>query len=147
GFSVAVSGLTANKSRYIADQTIAFESVGNVLSYSISETTGLTASTSSATQFALIQYLDARTAHELLGQRLSMQMKAGVSLASSSLTGYVNLYWTADTALPVLTAATDNSLVSALTLGVPTTGNGTWNAVSRGNLGNAAFQLTPTSTV
>ncbi len=147
GPSIAASGLTANKSRYIADQTIAFESVGNVLSYSVSQTTGLTASTSGATQFALIQYLDARTAHELLSQRLSLQMKAGLSLAASTLTGYVNLYWTADATLPVLTAGTDNSLVSALTLGVPTTGNGTWNPVSRGTLGNAAFQLTPTSTV
>jgi len=146
GPTVSATALGANKSRYIADQTIAFEAASNVLAYSFSTSAGLTVSTGGTTQFALVQYLDQATARELLKGRMAVKLKAGLSLAASTLTGYVNIYWTTDVTLPNVAAGTNNSLVSALTLGVPTTGNGTWNKVQRSGLGNAVFQLTPTMT-
>lgn len=137
GPMAGLSGLAANKSRYIADQTIAFESAANVMSYAFDKT-GLSVTTTTASQFALIQYLDAPTAVELLNQRLSVSLRG--KIASGAIVGNVQLYWT-DSTLPVLLPGTDASVVVSLTAGVPTVAAG-WNQVNRGVLNAAQFTLT-----
>ena len=144
GTTVTATALGANKSRYIADQTIAFEAVSNTLNYTFTTSEGLTVSTGAPTQFALVQYLDQATARELLKGRMAVKLRSRCSLGT--LTGYVNIYWTEDATLPDIKSPTLNSLVSGLTLGVPAVANGTWNTVQRSGLGNAVFQLTTTQT-
>lgn len=141
GFTVAAaSGLVANNARYIADQTVSFESVQNVMNYTFSSN-GMTATTgSTTTQFALIQYLDVTTAFEILSQRNAIRLRGKIS--SGSVTGQVNIYWSANSgpSVPVLPA----SLITTLTLGVPTVAVG-WTAVPRGIYGPANFTLNTTT--
>lgn len=134
-----------NTSNYVWDQTIAFQSVDSSLTFSRSSTTkGLVTTAAVATQFALIQYLPVEQAREILSQRNAIALKGAIS--TGTINGYVNLYWTTDASLPDIKAATYHSLVSALTAGVPTVGNGTWNKVSRDSLGDAHFTLTTSNT-
>jgi hypothetical protein len=118
----------ANKSSYVWDQTIAFQTVNNVLSTARnSADNGLNITVSSSSSFALIQYIPAQIAREILTQSTAVQLKAEVS--AGTLGGTVSLWWTADGALPDLKAPNYNSLVSAITAGVPTCGNRTWTQV------------------
>lgn len=156
GTTVGTVVLGGNKSRYIADQTIAFEGGDNVTSYAFTQSNGLTITASSATDNAIIQYLPASLAREILNQNVSVQLKGNVS--GTTLTGTVSLWWTTDATLPNVKAATNNSLVSSVAVGVPTVGgggiHGTWTQLARvGNgtttapTGNyAPFTLTTTST-
>lgn len=145
GQSVAVSGLGNNLSRYIADQTIAFEATGNILSYEFDEQSGLTAlATGGTSQFAIIQYLDAVTARELLEGNMAVQISSGYEY-DDDLTGYINLYYTQDSSLPSMTTTSNltsgNSLVATMTDGQPATFNGTWIQVPRSGLDDAPFSL------
>lgn len=142
GGTIAAAALGANKSRYIADQTIAFEAVSNVLSYTISSPAGLSIFTTGTTPFAIIQYLDTATARELLAQRMSVCLRGITSVGT--LVGNVSLYFTTDGSLPNVATGTNNSLVATMTAGKPATFNGNWAEVSRGGLGNATFTLTNT---
>lgn len=143
GPTVSATALGANKSRYIADQTIAFEAVSNVLSYSFSQVNGLTVTTTgSNSAFALVQYLDAREAKQLLLNTLSVKIRGNTSL--STLNAKVTLWWTADATLPVVSPGTNNSLVATLSGGKPATFNGTWTEVPRGYFNDASFQLNTT---
>ena len=141
GTTINIALLGANKSRYIADQTIAFEAVTNVLNYTLSTPNGLQVFTNGTTQFAIIQYLDSATARELLEQRMSVRLKAKVS--NTTLSGTVSLYWTTDGSLPNINTGTNNSLVATMTSGKAATFNGNWTEVERaGKLGSATFTLT-----
>ena len=127
GTTIAVSGLSANKARYIADQTIAFESVGNVLSYTVSNQ-GLSFTTGTTTQFALIQYLDATTAFELLS---APSLAVQINGVATNVSGYVSLYWSTAGTLPSVPIASNNTVFfSTLTAGIPTTLASNWNIVS-----------------
>jgi hypothetical protein len=145
GQTGTLAALGANKSQYIWDQTIAFQSIANSLTFTRATNGGLQIGCANNTSFALIQYLDATVAKEMLSQRLSVQLQGLVS--SGSLTGTVSLYWTSDATLPVLTLGTDQSLVSSITSGVPAVTNGTWNIVANNTFGNnAPFTLTANTT-
>ena len=137
GYTVGTSSLSANQARYIADQTIAFESVASSLSYAFTNT-GVAISAASPTQFALIQYLDAETAVELLNNRMSAQIKGNIT--AGTLAGHINLYWT-NAAAPVL----PSSVVVALTAGIPTSIAGGWTIVNRSTLSDAVFSLGTTT--
>ena len=142
GPTIGTNGVAvANKSFYIADQTIAFQSVANVMNFTITQPGGLTMDTASTTSCAIIQYLDGKTAKELLAGRMAVQIKGyTINGAQTSINGNVSLWWTDDTNLPDMKAANYNSLVSAVSsTGVVTCGNGTWTQVPRGNLGSASF--------
>lgn len=144
GTTVAASGSgTANKARYIADQTIAFESVGNVLSYQLFKDAGLNPSTTGNTQFALIQYLDTYAADELIRTgRMAVQLKGTASVA---INGNVSLWYTTNAAFPsVPLTSNGTTFFSTLTLGVPTTIAAGWFEIERSDLGKASFTLTPT---
>ena len=132
---VAVGALTGNNaSTYIWDQTILFQNVTSSMSYFRSTTTnGLSLSTTGDTSFALVQYLDAAQAREILSQRNSIAIKGSVS--SGTLTGTVSLYWTT-AAFPniglSMMVAQNYSLVQTIngTTSVPTvpTVAGNWGA-------------------
>src|SRR6185369_9412524 len=100
GINIPTAALGANKSRYIMDQTIAFEAVSNVCSYTQSYNDGIDIATTTASQVALIQYLDVATAKEILQNTSCVSMKAHCS--TGTLSGTINLYYTADLTLPVL---------------------------------------------
>lgn len=145
GRTVGVSGLANNKSRYIADQTIAFEQVGGALTYTFSNNGGLIVSTSSPSQFAIIQYLGASDALELLqGDTLAVKLSAATS--GTVLNGYVNIYYTTNTNLPSVIPGTNNSIVATLVSGQPATFNGTWTKLPRPSAGDALFPVPATST-
>lgn len=146
GTVIAATPLGANKSRYIMDQTIAFEAVSNVCSYTQSYNLGMIIATSTASQVALVQYLDVATAKEILQNTACVSLKAKCS--TGTLTGTITLYWTQDVTLPVLAPLTGqgNSLVSGMTAGVPSVANGAWTKVVRSDLGDATFTLNTTST-
>lgn len=141
GQTGTLAALGSNKSQYIWDQTIAFQSTANSLTYTRATNGGLQIGCVSDTSFAVIQYLDATTAREMLSQRLSVQLQGLTS--AGSLAGTVSLYWTTDASLPVLTLGTDRTLVSSITAGVPAVTNGTWNIVPNVQKGNnASFTFT-----
>lgn len=133
--------VAANKSAYIWDQTIAFQTVASSLAFSRSATTNaLVITPSSSTSFALVQYLSEDDAREILSNRLSVQLKA--SSSATSLPGTVSMYWTTDATLPDLNSASFVSLVSGITAGVPAVANGAWTKVPYIGNGNASFALT-----
>lgn len=130
-------GTIVPTSSYIADQTILFQTVNSGVSPSLI-TQGLQLGIISPTSCAIIQYLDAKTAVKLLNGSMSVKLRAQTS--ASTLGGTVSLWWTTDASLPSISANT--SLVSAITAGVPTCGNGSWTQVLR-QMGNSApFTLT-----
>lgn len=138
----AVTCSIPNGSYYVADQTILFQTVD--ASFPMAQTaTGMTFTASNTSSFALIQYLPAKLAVEILNQRNSMQLQAYSNQAG--LTGTVSIAWTAG-ALPTLPISTNFlSLVTGITAGVPTLVN-TWSFVPRGQLAvNAPFTLGTTA--
>jgi hypothetical protein len=77
GDSGSLGAIGANKSAYIWDQTIAFQTVNNSLGFSRDAGTGsLVITPSSSTSFALVQYLGQTEAREILSQKLSVQLQA-----------------------------------------------------------------------
>lgn len=137
----------ANKSEYVWDQTIIFETGNNFVSTSRdTASNGLKIAVSSNSSFAIIQYIPKFVAREILSQRIALQLKAKVS--ATTLAGTVSLWWTADASLPDIKTPTFKSLVSSITDGIPSTsGNGTWNQVlsSIPSHPSAPFTLTTTS--
>jgi len=131
----------ANKSSYVWDQTIVFQTVDS--GFSAARTTSGSLEITIAqndTQVALVQYLTQEQARELLSGSLSVHIAANKSSGATRL-GTVSLWWTTGT-LPDITAATYNSIVLTLDAnGKPATQNGTWNEVERDNLGDGVFYL------
>lgn len=140
-----------NLSGYVWDQTILFQGTDASIDVSRSSTTnGLSLTMDAAattTTSAIIQYLPANIAREMLSQYLSVKIQALSTGPSTPCT--VSLYWTTST-LPVVQAspnAASYSLVSSVSsTGVPTVGGGgnygTWTQVLRNSLQDpAAFSV------
>ncbi len=139
GSNIAASAAGANTSRYVWDQTIVFQSANN--GPAISRTGGdqFTITATNTTQFALIQYLPAITARDILATRISAMIAAATNKVGG-LSGIVSLYFTTDVALP--STAANNSIVATLAAnGKPATFNGNWTEVGRSGLGDAAFTI------
>lgn len=142
------------KSFYVADQTILFQNTTNTTTVSKdSNRTLKLAVSANPSSLALIQYLGANEAQELLNNPVCSEIRAKTS--TGTIVGQINLYYTKDSSLPVL--GTDSSancytLVSAVntTSAAPTVGGGgnygNWTAVERNNLGSAFFTLSSTMT-
>jgi hypothetical protein len=107
---------------------------------------GLNVTVSSNSSFALIQYLPMEDARELLSGRSAIQLKGEVS--AGTLAGTVSLWWTNST-LPDIKSPNFNSLVSAITAGVPTAGNGSWVQVNNdfASAPSIPFSLTTNASV
>ena len=136
----AAFNIGANKSQYIWDQTIAFQTVDQGLSVARTSAGALEITAALVTQAALIQYLDQAQARELLLGNMAVNVSA---FATGGTAISVSLWYTLDANLPTVTAGTNNSI--ALTVdatGVPVTENGTWVQVARGDQGVAQATLT-----
>ncbi len=102
-----------------------------------------------ASSFALIQYLPAEQARELLSQHNAIALKGQIN--SGTINGTVSLYWTTDSSLPDLKPSNFDSLVATITAGVPAVPtspgvNGSWTIIPRDTLGNTPnFTLTTIS--
>lgn len=141
GKTPAAIATGASGSAYMADQLIVFQTVNSAISAAFTNV-GVTFSAASNTSFAIVQYLDAATAVELLNQRLAFQLKGNIS-AGSAVSGTINLYWTTNVSLPDITSPAFDSVVTSITAGVPSVVAG-WTAVARNN-GSATFSMTTSS--
>jgi hypothetical protein len=140
----------ANSARYIADQTIAFQSTTNSLYFrlqpnSVTDPGGLTVFNNATSSWALIQYLDTPTAFELLQNRIAVMLKGYVLGTPTTLVGNVRLYWTTNASVPVLPLTFFATLAGTGADIIPTTLTAGWLEVPRSGLGAAAFQLPVTT--
>jgi hypothetical protein len=144
GRTVAASAYGANKSAYFWDQTIVFQSLNSGISVS-SPTNGAFLMTAAVnnTQAAVIQYLEAPIAREILSNKLSVNLNCATNVAVN-LT--VSLWYTKDASLPDINVGTYNSLVATLDAnGKPATFNGTWIEVPKRDNLNNLLSLSPGS--
>lgn len=142
GPSIPNQSIGANKSYYAWDQTIIFQSANSGI-YTTRGGNGelvLTATVSSV-QPAIIQYLDATKAREMLNSRMSCAIE-GKTSRSLGVTTTISLWYCTDASLPNIASGTNNSLIATLdSNGHPSSFNGNWVEVPRSNLGNAQFTI------
>ena len=143
GASIAAQAVGANKSYYAWDQTIIFQTANSGVTISRDSTGALKtlAAPALGTQLALVQYVPARQAIEMLSRRKCVMVSANASVATNAT---VSLWYT-KTTLPSTIAS---NLALPLTLdanGYPATQNGTWIQVPRSGLSNAASTSTATN--
>ncbi len=154
-------GLTGNShfpdtalAEYYIDQTIVYQSTASSISYTVapngsSPTVGFNISNVTGCTYALVQYLDAAEAVELLNQRNSVKLRGYVSdvdVVGQSLIGTINLYYTTNVspyfpALPLVMFSGFTGTGSAI---APTGLTAGWTIVPR-QLGVASFNLTTTN--
>lgn len=151
GDTVAAQAVGANKSYYAWDQTILFQTANSGIAVSRdADTKGLklTSSPVGGTQMALIQYLDATQARELLQNRMAVSI-VGKCIMDKTYTGFVSLWATSDATLPNVASGTNNSIVATLNAdGTIATRNGSgWMQINRSGLNkNPTFTLTENQT-
>lgn len=142
-------GIGANKSAYMWDQTIAFQSVANAFQCGReSASGGFFFNALASSRFALVQYLPTAAAKELLTGEMSVKLKGVID--AGTLNGTVTLWWSTGAAPNINPGLNDSLVASIAANGVPTCGGGgvfgTWTQVPRGSLGNATFHLTTVRT-
>lgn len=153
--NVTYNPTSPGKSAYVADQALLFQSTVNTTTVSQVDNRAIKlAVATNPSSLALVQYLGAREAQELLNNPVCSQLRAKVS--TGTLKGQIRLYYTVDATLPVMADYSAASpvggytLVSAVdnTTGAPTVGGGgnygTWIEVTRDTLGAANFTLSST---
>ncbi len=142
--NVPVQSVGANKSFYVWDKTICFQTVNSGIAFARNNLTlGLECIPASNTSFAIIQYIPVNELTELFTGRQSIKLSA--QCGSGTVNGTVSLYWTTDASVSTL----PDSLVASILSGVPTVGgggvHGNWNVVARNKLTNTpAFTLNTT---
>lgn len=128
-----------NRSAYIWDQTILFQSVDSSISYlPNANTNGLSITTANTSSFALIQYLPGSTARDILNDKISVALNGFVSTGTGTLAGTVSLMFTTVGSVPVLPLS---AIATVNSSGVPTL-SAAWDYVPNtlgGN--NVAFTL------
>ena len=129
----SVAAQTAS-SFYVWDQTIVYQSAANLVSFGRSSTfDGLIINAAGTGGIALIEYLGATEAINILSNpSLSVNLLAYTN-ATNGLPFTINLYYCTDSSLPML----PNSIVSSMntTTGAITGLNGTWIPVTRPSAG------------
>jgi hypothetical protein len=144
-FLNTVGNAGANKSFYAIDQTIVYDSLsaGTTVSIGTASELVLTCNTT-GNQAAIIQYIPAAQANELLNSAMAINIAAKCSNAAG-LAVTVSLYYTTG-ALPVTVGAPHNSIVATLDAnGKPATFNGTWVEIPQ-SLINSQFTIQPNAT-
>lgn len=142
GDTVTAQAVGANKSFYVWDQTIAFQSVDSGISFSRTAMGALRMTFAQNGQAALIQYLEAPTVNKILAQKIAVNAALNTSIADG-ITCTISLWYTSDATLPNVATGTNNSLVATLDAnGKPATQNGTWHEVLRSGLGAPRFTVT-----
>lgn len=144
GRTQAATAIGANKSKYVWDQTIVFQSADSGVGVTGGSAGELVLTAAAATQAAIVQYLPATLARKILNDRIAVNVQAK---ASSAVNATISLWYTTDASLPNVATGTNNSLVATLgTNGKPATFNGNWTEVPRDNLGDALFQIATNGT-
>lgn len=144
GSTVAASAIGANKSKYVWDQTILFQSANSGVGITRGGHGEIVVTAAATTQAALIQYLSSIDARKIL------ECPASVNAAINRGTLFparctISLWYTKDVSLPSIRTS-NNSLIATLDAdGKPATFNGTWFEVPRVNNQDATFDLLPVS--
>lgn len=137
--AVAATAIGANKSKYVWDQTIIFQSANSGVGVTSGSAGEIVLTAAATTQMALIQYLPQAVARKILNEPISLNIAAKASVATNAT---VSLWYTTDASLPDISGGTNNSIVATLgTDGTVATQNGNWTEVPRGNYGDAAFTI------
>jgi len=139
------AGYGANKSFYVWDQTIAFQSVNNGVGVTRSTNGGGIQLVASLTgQFAILQYLEAAQVRDLLQGDMSVFI-SGLTNNANGYIGNISLWVNnTDANLPNVATGTNLSAITALSAsGKPTMGNGTWSEIPRSNFGDVQFEFAP----
>ena len=143
GATVAASAIGANKSKYVWDQTIVFQSANSGVGVTRGSSNELVLTAAATTQMAIVQYLGPNEARKILNAPICVNVSARASVATLAT---VSLWYTTDASLPVITTGTNNSIVLTLDAnGKPATNNGTWSEVPR-TQGNAQFTIGTSAT-
>lgn len=147
GSTVNATAIGANKSKYVWDQTIIFQSVESGVNVTRAANGGITLEQAVTGQMAVIQYLDSAQAKEIIQGRSAAAI-SGLTSRLAGVTGTISLWVTDDAQLPDLKAPNYNSLVATINAnGKPATLNGAgWREIPRNNFGDAFFTLTNTDT-
>lgn len=149
GTTVAASAIGANKSKYVWDQTIVFQSVDSGVGVTRNATSGgltVTQAAASAGQFAVIQYLPAAQAREILKSECSVALSA-ITTKAGGITGTISLWATSGGTLPSVAPASNNSIVATLDAnGKPATFNGTWTEITRTSYNTGLMEIGTTQT-
>lgn len=143
GRTQAASAIGANKSKYVWDQTIIFQSVNSGIGVTGGSSGELVSTFAATGQMAIIQYLDASAARKILQERLSVNIAAKSSIAINCC---VSLWYTTNATLPSLSS--NDSIVATLNAnGTIASTNGVgWTQIARSGLGNAFFTVNPNAT-
>lgn len=139
GSNSSLGAIGANKSAYIWDQTLCFQTVNNSISYErTTSRNNLRLTATATTQTAIIQYFDATQAKEILSNKLSVMVRCLASQSNLPVTVSI-WYTTTNSSLPNASIGNNNSIVTGLDLnGFPTVVGG-WNELVRSNLQKATF--------
>jgi hypothetical protein len=135
-----------NKSFYAWDQTIVFQSVTNGVTVNQAASGGIQLTAAAATQMAIVQYLDAEQAREILSGFSSVAISGYCSGLAQTAT--VSLWATNAANLPNVATGTNNSIVATLGANgnVATLNGAGWVPLERNNPGDVQLTLSPTST-
>lgn len=148
GPTVAASAIGANKSKYVWDQTIVFQSTNSGVGVTRANSGALVTTAAATTQMALIQYLPATIARKILNGPSSANVSALTSVVAG-VTATISLWYTTGASLPSM--STNDSIVASLDAnGKPATfnlaGGVAWTEVTRSKLGDAKFTIGTSST-
>lgn len=128
GPTIPASAIGANKSKYVWDQTIVFQSADSGVGVTRHASGAITLTAAATTQMALVTYAEAESAREILNTALSSMVSA---FASADTVATISLWYTTDGSLPS-TWTSNNSLIATLDAdGKPATFNGNWSEVPR----------------
>ncbi|HDN26504.1 MAG TPA: hypothetical protein ENG03_05315 [Thioploca sp.] len=143
GAVYAAAAIGVNKSAYVWDQTIVFQSLDSGFNALRSAEGALSLDIDVAnTQLALVQYLEEPRARSILNDRISVNIAAK---ADADVDCVVSLWYTDDATLPDVNA--NDSVVATLAAdGTVATQNGSWNQVPRSGLGTAELTISPSAT-
>lgn len=148
GDARGVQAIGANKSQYVWDQTIVFQSVDGGVSVTRNTDTGGLSLQAQDTpcQFAVIQYLEQAQARDILSGKAAVYINGSTTNGNGN-SGVISLWATTDANLPDVGDGSNDSIVLTLDAnGKPSTKNGTWTEVPRSQFGDASFTLGLTST-
>jgi hypothetical protein len=138
--TIVAQSVGANKSYYAWDQTIIFQTANSGVTITRDATGGLKtlSAPSGGTQLALIQYIPAPQAIEMLSRRKCVNISANASVATGATVSLWYIKVSGGNTLPS-TVGSNNSIVATLDAnGYPATQNSTWVPVPRSGLGTGA---------
>ena len=147
--SVSLGAIGTNKGAYVWDQTIAFQTADNSIAVSREASKSFILGATTATQGAIIQYLDNTNGTVAALLHGSLAVNVYCKCNSSNIKCTVSLWYTTDTTLPnvgpVSSGGTNSTFINTLgSNGKPASVSGNWTEIPRiNNLGDAIF--TPNS--